>query len=37
VDDLFARMRVLDRRRFGANVNTLLDDLAPGDAEIVLP
>ena len=29
-------MRVLDRRRFRADVDALLDDLAPGDAEIVL-
>src|SRR5215471_1880217 len=29
-------MRVLDRRRFRADPDALLDDLAPGDAEIVL-
>src|SRR5215831_669391 len=36
VDDLFARMRVPDGWCFGADVDALLDDLAPGDAEIVL-
>jgi hypothetical protein len=34
VDDLFTRMGVLDQRRFGADVDTRLDDLALGDAEI---
>src|SRR5262249_45736615 len=29
-------MRVLDRRRFRADPDALLDDLAPGGAEIVL-
>ena len=29
-------MRALDQRRFRADVDALLDDLAPGDAEIVL-
>jgi len=36
VDDLFARMGVLDRWCFEADLDPLLDDLAPGDAEIVL-
>jgi hypothetical protein len=34
-DDLFARVGVLDQWRFRANVDARLDDLAPGDAEIV--
>ena len=29
-------MLVLDERRFRADVDAVLDDLAPGDAEIVL-
>jgi hypothetical protein len=32
----FARMGVLDQRRLGADVDAGLDDLASGDAEIVL-
>src|SRR5919202_4477732 len=36
IDDLFARMLVLDERRFRADVDAVLDDLASRDAEIVL-
>jgi hypothetical protein len=36
VDDLFTRMGVPDRCRFGAYVDALLDDLSSGRAEIVL-
>jgi hypothetical protein len=36
VDDLFARMGVLDQRRFGADVDARLDHLTSGDAEILL-
>ena len=35
-DDLFARTGVLDRCRFGVDAGALLDDLASGDAEVVL-
>src|SRR5262245_52725412 len=35
VDDLFARMCVLDHRRFGADVDPRLNHLAPRDAEIL--
>ena len=35
VDDLFARMLVLDGWRFRADVDAVLDELAAGDAEIV--
>src|SRR3954454_19925082 len=36
IDDLFARMRVPAERGSRAEVDAHLDDLAPGDAEIVL-
>jgi hypothetical protein len=36
IDDLLARMLVLDGRRFRANVHAVLDDLASGYAEILL-
>src|SRR5687768_6095216 len=36
VDDLFARMGVLDQRRFRADVDARLDHLASGDVEVVL-
>src|ERR687898_2951691 len=36
IDDLFAWMEVLEGRRLRANVHAVLDDLASGNAEIVL-
>src|SRR5918993_3338426 len=36
IDDLFARMLVLEGRRLRADVHAVLDDLASGNAEIVL-
>jgi hypothetical protein len=36
VDDLLARVLVLDERRFRADLDAVLDDLASRDAEIVL-
>jgi hypothetical protein len=36
IDDLFARMEVLDERRVRANVHAVVDDFASGNAEIVL-
>src|ERR687898_1629632 len=36
IDDLFARMGVLEGWRLRANVHAVLDDFAPGYAEIVL-
>jgi hypothetical protein len=35
VDDLFARMLVLDERRLRADVHAVLNDLAAGNAEIL--
>jgi hypothetical protein len=36
IDDLLARMLVLEGRRIRANVHAVLDDFASGNAEIVL-
>src|SRR5215208_6820369 len=36
IDDLFARMGVLEGWRFRANVHAVLEDFASGNAEIVL-
>src|SRR5215213_4237368 len=36
IDDLFARMLVLEGQRLRANVHAVLDDFASGNAEIVL-
>src|SRR5918994_1973214 len=36
IDDLLARMEVLDGWRFRANVHAVVDDFASGNAEIVL-
>jgi hypothetical protein len=36
IDDLFARMQVLEGWRLWANVHTVLDDFATGNTEIVL-
>jgi hypothetical protein len=36
IDDLFTRMLVANGRRLRANVDAVLDDLASGNAQIVL-